>query len=43
MEQIKNEYPNADKIHVFPAMPNSSCDTSRDGYYAKGGFANSYI
>ena len=23
MEQIKNEYPNADKIHVFPAMPNS--------------------
>ena len=23
MEQIKNEYPNADKIHVFLAMPNS--------------------
>lgn len=23
MEQIKNEYPNAAKIHVFPAMPNS--------------------
>lgn len=23
MEQIKNEYPMADKIHIFPAMPNS--------------------
>lgn len=23
MEQIKNEYPKADTIHMFPAMPNS--------------------